>query len=674
MRKNNTRYCFLLLMVVTIHSYCPAQSGFGPAVFKETFGAGNLNPSTIGSPLPAYKTQFAFDGVTCPAPGSYTILRRVPVANCFNGAWIDLGSDSDPMEDYGMMMLVNNNAGTGNRTLYTDTVHKSLCAGQTYYFSAAVINLDLIDGTAACVNGPDYPEFELRIEDDLGHLIKKDTTARIVSYPAPPPMGYKFRTVGIYFTMPAGVNKVVLKMTSLYHAYQCADDFAVDDIQIRPIGPDVKIKFDFEPPATILKSICFQDNITVQFSGTMDPFYPTPALQWQQSTDNGITWTDIPGATGNVCSMTFSVADTFLFRLSGADASIIGNPNCRVISGYLTVEVDGLPQNYTITNNSPVCTGSTLQFEGEGATRYIWTGPNGFFDNISYPSIFSTTLADSGMYYVEVYSRGGCHRQDSSHVTIIGTDVHARPDTAICMGGRARLIASTGDTYLWTPSTGLSANNQVAVWASPVKTTEYTVKVTDHYGCSDTAHVTVIVRNATPVKAVPVAMSHLCRPYDSLRFSDQSLGIIKNRLWNFGNGNTSTDVNPPLQFFTIPNGTNTVVARLVVTDTAGCADTAFHFMHVEDNCYLAVPTAFTPNNDGRNDYLYPVNAFKVTSILFRIYNRQGQLVFESRDPAGKWNGKLGDIEQPAGAYIWTLDYTDMADRKVSLKGISVLIR
>ena len=56
------------------------------------------------------------------------------------------------------------------------------------------------------------------------------------------------------------------------------------------------------------------------------------------------------------------------------------------------------------------------------------------------------------------------------------------------------------------------------------------------------------------------------------------------------------------------------MSRLAVADTAGCTDTAYQLIQVEDNCYIAVPTGFTPNNDGRNDYLYPLNAFKVTDL------------------------------------------------------------
>lgn len=668
------KYWLLLFILTGGTAVCIGQAGYGQAIFKQDFGIGNSDPATIGTPLPAGKTFFAFNAAVCPSPNTYTIIRRVPVANCFNNEWIGLSHDNNVFVDYGMMMAVNNVPGGMNRTVYTDTVNKTLCAGELYRFSAAVINLDLIDGSVACSGGPDYPVFELRIQDGIGNLIKKDTTSPIVSYAAPPLMGYKFAEVGFDFTMPAGVSQLVFKITLLNRTYLCAEDFAIDDIQIRPIGPKVAIGFDFEPLTTLVKSICFQHNSTVQMSGTMDAYYPNPALQWQQSTDDGMTWTDIPGATNAVYARVFSTPDTFLFRLSGADASNVANPNCRVVSNTKRVEVDGLPKNYTISNNSPVCAGEDLKFNAEGAASYIWTGPNGFYDNIPYPHIFHSSLGDSGMYYVQVFSLGGCKVTDSTYATIIGTDVHAWPDTAICKGESVLLRASAGVNYEWSPTTALSGTAIINPRATPEATTTYTVKVTDSYGCSDTAMVKVEVVNTVAVKAIIQASDFLCRPYDSLIFLDRSLGVIDTYNWNFGNGQISTSQAPPTQYYTIPNGQNTYVARLAVMDTTGCTDTAFHFIKVVDNCYIAVPSGFTPNNDGRNDYLYPVNAYKAKDLLFRVYNRNGQEVFETRDWSRKWDGRVNGTEQPTGVYVWLLDYTDTGGKRISLKGATTLIR
>jgi gliding motility-associated-like protein len=70
------------------------------------------------------------------------------------------------------------------------------------------------------------------------------------------------------------------------------------------------------------------------------------------------------------------------------------------------------------------------------------------------------------------------------------------------------------------------------------------------------------------------------------------------------------------------------------------------------------PSAFSPNGDGNNDYLYPLDAYKATGLVFRIYNRNGRVVFETRDWTKKWDGRVNGSPEPAGVYVWTLEYTD----------------
>ncbi|TSA43539.1 MAG: hypothetical protein D4R55_00560 [Chitinophagaceae bacterium] len=90
---------------------------------------------------------------------------------------------------------------------------------------------------------------------------------------------------------------------------------------------------------------------------------------------------------------------------------------------------------------------------------------------------------------------------------------------------------------------------------------------------------------------------------------------------------------------------------------------------------MAVPGAFTPNNDGLNDYLYPLNAYKVLGLLFRVYNRFGQLMFETRNWNIRWNGSFKGQGADAGSYVWMLQYIDPNNGKlVKQKGSSLLIR
>jgi len=668
------KYYFFIFAFATCSIYSAAQIFPSNIVWEQNFGKGTSDPNVVGPPVTSGHTDFTYSNSICPPAGSYSIVWATPGQSCFGGEWIFLVHDRDhelnPLLDYGMFMLVNDTTTSTNKTVYVDTVKRNFCNDVKYRFSFSVINVDV---KTDCTYGPDFPVFEYRLEDGNGQLIKKDTTRPGVAFVDPPDAKH-FSTYYFDFTIPAGVTTLIPKLSLLHSTYWCGEDFAVDGIMITTQGPSVKIAFDNEPASTVVKSVCFQQNETISLTGHIDSFYTKTALQWQQSTDDGVTWSDIAGAADTTYSRSLSVPDSILFRLTAAEATNIGNPDCRVVSKSLRVEVNGIPDSISVTSNSPVCSGSDLQFNATGGASYVWSGPNGFSDNIPFPHIFSSSLSDSGIYYADILTLGGCIARDSTHVTMIGTDVHAWPDTAICKGLSVRLIASKGTSYSWTPPNGLSNTSVINPIAKPDVTTTYIVKVTDKDGCSDTAKIKITVRNSVELVAGISGTDYLCRPYDSASFNDISAGKIINWSWSFGNGQTDTTNKPPTQYYSIPDNEDDYIVRFAVTDTAGCTDTTYHITKVARNCYVAVPTAFTPNGDGLNDYLYPLNAYKATNLVFRVYNRNGQLVFETRDWSKKWDGTLRGVQQASGVYVWTLEYNDASNKKISLKGTSALIR
>lgn len=88
-----------------------------------------------------------------------------------------------------------------------------------------------------------------------------------------------------------------------------------------------------------------------------------------------------------------------------------------------------------------------------------------------------------------------------------------------------------------------------------------------------------------------------------------------------------------------------------------------------------MPTAFTPNNDGLNDYFYPLNAQNADKLEFKVFNRNGQIVFASKDWQKKWDGTLNGLPQPAAVYVWILRYTNHdTGKKYEAKGTVMLIR
>ena len=190
--------------------------------------------------------------------------------------------------------------------------------------------------------------------------------------------------------------------------------------------------------------------------------------------------------------------------------------------------------------------------------------------------------------------------------------------------------------------------------------------------CRDTSD-TVQIFLDNEVKAAFEATAIVC-PNEFATFLNKSTGNIISWNWDFGNGTTSNLQNPSPQFYIPPRVTRDVYPRLIVQNNFGCFDTAIQKIVVPSSCYIAVPNAFTPNNDGLNDELFPLNAYKATDLLFRVYNRVGQLVFETRDWTKRWNGRFKEQPADLGTYVWILTYTNIdTGKRVQQKGTTILL-
>ncbi|HEY4334558.1 MAG TPA: gliding motility-associated C-terminal domain-containing protein, partial [Puia sp.] len=190
--------------------------------------------------------------------------------------------------------------------------------------------------------------------------------------------------------------------------------------------------------------------------------------------------------------------------------------------------------------------------------------------------------------------------------------------------------------------------------------------------CSDTA--TKIIPLGNAINAAFEAPNILC-PKDPALFKNNSSGNILYWNWDFGDRTGSSQAEPEAHLYHQTGVETKYKVTLVAENGMGCKDTAVQQIDVLRSCYIAVPSAFTPNGDGVNDYLYPLNAYNADNLDFRVFSRTGQLVFESRTWTEKWDGKVGGQPLPAGTFVWTLFYTDReTGKKFFLEGTSVLIR
>jgi gliding motility-associated-like protein len=662
--KHRKYYC---LMAISFLVTCVGNAQ-SDALYHMTFGTAKTDNLAIpGGPILNGYSDYSYSANVCPAPGSYTLVSGITSA-CFDNSWIPLFGDNTFPDDNGYMMVINDTYFPEPKIIFRDSVRET-CNGVQYQFSAAILNLE--QPTGNCVR---FSAITLVVEDYFGNIIASTNTGDIQF--AVNSMGYHFNKYKVDFMVPPGTNGVVLKLIDnrKASAIDCHNGLAIDDIQLRVTGLNINIGFDSTIMGNWVKSSCFQDNRSFTMRGNVDLAVTNPAVHWQQSVDDGKTWADIPGATGYAHTQSFPVPDTFLFRLRGSDSLVMDFPSCGIFSNILKVEVNGLPKEYGASNNSPLCAGQDLVFSVKGGVTYQWSGPNGFSDTSPFAHIFRSRLADSGRYYVNIISAGGCSVIDSTDVIMEGVDVTLGNDTLICKGQTVQLSASGGSAYEWTPHDGLSDPYISNPQATPQETTTYTLKVENTAGCSNSGQIAIALKNTIAVKAIFDSPDYVCRSSDSAFFSDKSQGKISEWNWDFNNGHTSSLANPPMQNYSTGNNSIPFNIRLTVTDTAGCKDSATHLLKIADNCYIAVPTAFTPNNDGLNDYLYPLNAYKATNLIFRVYNRNGRKVFETKDWTNKWDGTVAGIKQSTAVYIWMLEYIDASGKKVFQRGTTALIR
>ncbi len=168
--------------------------------------------------------------------------------------------------------------------------------------------------------------------------------------------------------------------------------------------------------------------------------------------------------------------------------------------------------------------------------------------------------------------------------------------------------------------------------------------------------------------------SEIVCPNEAAEFVDNTTGPVSTWAWDFGNGNTFNGKQPSPQLYHANGREHEETIRLIVSD-GNCTDTAFAKIIVVTSCMIAVPSAFTPNGDGKNDFLYPSNAYKAEDLRFLVYNRYGQVVYESNDWRKRWDGRLNGGEAPAGTYVWSLIYTlRSTGKKHTYKGTTLLVR
>ncbi len=199
----------------------------------------------------------------------------------------------------------------------------------------------------------------------------------------------------------------------------------------------------------------------------------------------------------------------------------------------------------------------------------------------------------------------------------------------------------------------------------------YPITIKDAKGCVFTGSVTV-----PPFVAQPVNVQWNAIPADCWQAGGK-LTLIANgseapyfyRINNqvYQAGREASGIAPGTYITQILNGNNCPVDSLSITITTQQLPGV-----VCDTVY--VPTGFTPNGDGKNDELRPTAGSVINNFIFRVFNRSGQVVFETKESGKGWNGRFKGIDQPQGTYVWTFTYIGPNMQQKVFRGTTVLIR
>lgn len=405
-------------------------------------------------------------------------------------------------------------------------------------------------------------------------------------------------------------------------------------------------------------------------------------VNFTNSSTNGLSylWNFGDGSTSTTFSPThtFNSAGVYTVTLSASNSNacfrtddtayvVIVVDTAKIYPGFTTTLVDSCNPyvaSFVNTSTDHIGTPSYKWLLGDG-TVYVGTTPP------------DHSYADTGTYTVMLImsDTGACKSPDTVIHTIHFFNLFASanftiPDS-LCLGTpfTPNINFTNITSTLWT-------------WGDGTTSTSYDPSHT--YGTANTFTVTVIALNtggcgggdtvSQVITILPLPTANFSYvptvPVANIptTFTNLSTNAVR-YMWDFGDSNTSTEVNPVHQY----NKTGMYKVCLTAYNIDGCPAVVCKTAPAEVEPLIGLPTAFSPNGDGENDVLY-VRGAAIKTLNLKIFNRWGQLVFETNTQTKGWDGTFNGQPQPVEAYAYVLNATFIDGTSKVLKGNITLLR
>ena len=224
------------------------------------------------------------------------------------------------------------------------------------------------------------------------------------------------------------------------------------------------------------------------------------------------------------------------------------------------------------------------------------------------------------------------------------------PDTATCALTTVQLGIDDipGANYTW--NTGASTG-KISTYVPGLYWLEVQVNQ-----CSIRDSIQLMLKGSPALNAGPDTTVCLYKPI----ILNSGNTTASSYLWNTGETTNSISVNKAGTYYVT-----------IIDNACEISDTV---RVTPGDCDAFIPSAFTPNNDGRNERFGVVTEFAVQYFSMQVFDKWGQIIFNSNDMTQKWDGNYKGKNMPNGAYVWTLTYVNRKGQKVFDQGTVMLIR
>ena len=319
-----------------------------------------------------------------------------------------------------------------------------------------------------------------------------------------------------------------------------------------------------------------------------------------------------------------------------------------------------------------------ISFTNGTASNFIWSTNSLFTDTLNFDfsdSLFVLNDPQAGYYYVQV-SNSECALIDSVLLSFTSSDLILNGGNNLCLGDQTTLSATNTNptisfNYVWTPITGIiGSNTSSSIVVQPSFSQYYYLSAASSNGCfvEDSIFINVSVINPSLVLAS--ASEYIVVPGATVVLSG-----LPNSLPNYSWSPTTGLSSPNSQETNAFIQENTIFTLTVSDGICTRSDTVQIKVYeiICEEPYVFIPNAFSPNGDDNNDVLF-VRGIFIEKMMFRIFDRWGELVFESENPQIGWDGTFRGKKLDPDVYDFYLDVTCYNGLKSITKGNVTLMK